>query len=111
MKALNGRTSTLRNMMLKIKRDLIEGKQANKWIPSISNDNGIMTLEISDDDRDKFIHWNDRLINAFERVHRGTRLIFKGMNKDWMQDDLHTSWPKRQKEIQQGKPKQPKDMD
>ena len=60
------------------------------------NHKAIQSLKMFDCDREKFVEWNDKLLNALSRIHPHARTMLKGMNKRWMSYD---SEKKSQEEI------------
>ena len=56
----------------------------------ISEHKALYPLKIFSSNREQFIQWNDKLINALTRVHKGTREALK---------ELNTQWTRREREL------------
>ena len=59
------------------------GGPAQHSKPDVANHKSIQMLKTFDNDRNNFVEWNDKLINAFARIHPGSRELFKQLNRDW----------------------------
>ena len=53
----------------------------------ISNHKAIQSLKSFDNEREKFVEWNDKLINALARIIPGSRELLKHFNKIWAQHE------------------------
>ena len=49
----------------------------------VANFKAIQSLRVFDSDREKFIPWNDKLLNAMSRIHGGAREILKQLSQTW----------------------------
>ena len=67
-------------------------RDAKKYQGDAGNHKAIQALKILDTDREKFVEWNDKLLNAISRIHPYSRKIVKACNKKWMtlHDDRQT---------------------
>ena len=59
-------------------------RDAKKFQGDAGNHKAIQALKVLDADREKFVEWNDKFLNAISRIHPHSRKILKACNKQWM---------------------------
>ena len=58
-----------------------------KHVQDVSQSKAVQMLKVFDCDREKFVSWNDKLINAMSRIHGSSRSMLKGLNRRWANRD------------------------
>ena len=67
-------------------------RESKKYHGDAGNHKAIQALKMLETDREKFVEWNDKLLNAISRIHPESRKMLKACNKRWMtfNDDRQT---------------------
>ena len=62
----------------------MSGTRSNReWTADVSTHKAIQALLVFKNERQEFMTWNEKMINAFSRVHRNSHYMLKEMNKRW----------------------------
>ena len=60
----------------------------------VGNYKAIQVFKSFDNTREQFVQWNDKLLNAISRIHKGSREIremLKACNQEWAQGNTEVS--------------------